>query len=512
MREFQVGQAGKKKILLVYPPYERFRYGVGEDFPIGLGHLATVLNQNGYKATIYNADQSLQAVDIDSVNIVDRTISQDNFVQNALNDENNVWIEMKSLLEATRPDLVGVYTSTVAYPIVLKILRYVKELDSQCVTILGGPHVTLLPDEIMTHKEVDFILMGEAEYTLVKLCDSLSDGKKDFKDIAGLGYRSGDEVIINREYNFIENLDELSIVDRKTLLNWDKFPLWTVASTIIGSRGCPYRCTFCSSSALWKHSVRYRSIEHVMEELKYLKQTFNIKSFAFWDDIFFAQKSVAVGFCKMLIREKLGLTWTCSTRANLIDDELVSLMKRSHCTQIALGVESGSDRVLEAIKKDTTVNLVRNAVKLIRRHGLRFCAAFIVGLPYEKEEDIRKTISLIREIKPDSLNVSTFFPYPGTEAYAEVVKLGLLPEDFDWSTNLELGHHSFYNCFSPHISPEVFKSQLEEILILTKELNKPTRLKKLKSYWQSRRIYMENPGDTATRAFRRLRRLNNSRV
>ncbi|MBI4798224.1 MAG: radical SAM protein [Desulfarculus sp.] len=495
------------KILLIYPPYERFKYAAVGDFPVGLGYLATMLEQAGFWARIYNADHGLgdpQSPAGDD--LMSRVRAHGQLAQRVNDGQHFIWQEVRACLEEHRPDLVGVYATTAAYPMVLRTLALAKEVLPGCRTILGGPHVTVLPDQVMARPEVDFIIRGEGEFALTRLCQSLRAGDEDYKSIPGLGWREGGQARINHDYKFIEDLDALPLVNRELLLDGQRFPAWVKGGYLLGSRGCPYRCTFCASAAIWHHRARYRSVDSLMAELKELMARYQLKSFSFWDDTFTNSQKFLQAFCQRLIAERLEITWSCSTRANLINEENLRLLKDSGCTQIAIGVESGSDRVLKAMKKGVTTEVIRRAGRLIKKAEIEFQALFVMGLPYETAEDLRLTINIIKDLQPDSVNVSTFVPYPGTEAHDAAVEAGMMPAGFDWSTNLELGHHSLRNRFTPHVPEEEFKAIILEALELAKEINQPSPAKTLRRHWRRRGHYLSHPGEFLGKVARRLGR------
>lgn len=380
-----------------------------------------------------------------------------------------------------------------------------KQINKNCITVLGGPHVTVLPDEVMVKREVDFILMGEAEYSLTELCNELKKGTLNLKKIAGLGYREGQKIIINKDYDFIQDLKALPFVNRDLILNIESYPKWVIGGIIMGSRGCPYNCTFCASAAIWKRRIRYRAVDDIIAELKFLKSKYGITGFVFMDDTFTISRKRVKEFCDELIRENMGLEWSCSSRADFIDKPILEILKRAGCKGISIGVESGSNKILRLMKKGVTVENIRRAAKLIKRYGFEFTALFVVGLPYETANDIRKTIDIIKEIKPDKMNISTFFPYPGTEAHVEVVKQGLLPANYDWANNLELGHHSLHNCFTPHIQPEELKGLITEAIEIAYNVNKPKMRNTLKKYWRRRNLYVLHPGDTVKKLVAKIK-------
>lgn len=496
------------KILLIYPPYERFKGSFCRDFPLGLGQLATILDLKDYEAMIYNADfNAKQAQEQHGVgSLTEKTKNQSLFVDNFNNKNFPIWQEANDRIEQFAPDMIGIYTTTSALPVVIRLLKIIKEKLPGCIIVLGGPHVTILPDEIMKIPEVEFALMGEADYTLPMLCDSLRDGNTDYKNIPGLAYRENGDVIINRSYDFIKDLDKLPMIRRDLILDEDSYPSYIIGGVIMGSRGCPYNCTFCASATIWRRQVRYRDPIKIVDELHYLRDRYEVFEFGFWDDTFTINKKNVFTFCDELNRRGVKFLWSCATRANLIDEPMVKKLKESGCVNVAIGIESGSNKVLKMMKKGITVDMVSNASKILKKHGIGMSATFIMGLPYETAQDIRMTIELIRNIRPDSVNLSTFFPYPGTEAYEEVVKLGLMPADFDWANNLELSHHSLANRFNPNIPDDEFRALMEEALAAATEVNRLTFRKKMRRYWNNKDRYLEDPIGLVKRVVARISR------
>ncbi len=487
------------RVLLIYPPYERFRGASSALFPIGLGYLATQLDRNGYHARIYNADLGKKEMQgLEKRDILSRTLKQVDYEKNAQDENHYVWGEIRQIISDFKPDMVGLYTVTLAYPVVLRTLRMVKMLFPRCVTILGGPHVTVLPDDVMRHPEVDYVLIGEADRTLPELVDMLKEGA-DYTSIMGLGYRKDGEVVINHEYDYIENIDALPIVNRELVLNKDDYPGTEIGRMLVGSRGCPFNCTFCASPAIWKRRVRYNSPERLIKELKYLKKTFDIQEFAFDDDTFTALKKNTIRLCEGLIEADLRCKWTCLSRADALDEELLTLMKSSGCDMVHVGVESGSDHVLKKMKKRITKEQVRCASEMIRSMGMRFQTFFMVGTPYERVEDIRETIDFMQELKCDRVHLCTFTPNPGTQAHRDVVEAGMFDPDFDWATNYKIGHHSFANHFTPHISKDEFVALAREATEVARNISVLSWSRRLKSYRERKGYYLTHPGYVVSR-------------
>ena len=493
------------KVLLIYPPYERLRGALGRDYPIGLGHLATMLRREGVEAWVYNADFSRQDLAHTYGDILQKTESQDFFINNFHDDQHPAWQDCWQCFRDQMPQMVGLYTTTVSYPVALKLLRGFKRISPEVITVLGGPHVTLLPGEVMAHPEVDYLLMGEADFTLPQLCRELDRTQPDLSGINGLGYRQGEQVIINREYKYIDDLAALPLVQREYTLFEEEYPGDLLGGQVMGSRGCPYNCTFCASASIWGHHVRFRSAQGILDELVYLKRRYHIKDFLFWDDTFTVNRKLVQEFCSLLKKANLGLNWACSTRADIISPDMLRALKEAGCKDITLGVESGSDQVLRAMKKKITVDQILRATALIKNFGMKLITCFVVGLPYESGEDIRKTIQIMKKIRPDATNFSTFFPYPGTEAYEETLRQGLIAPDFDWARNLSLGHHSFYNKFTAKISDQEYRDLIQEGLETAKYFNGPRLGKTLRKHWSYRDQYLADPWGTLGKVVRRLR-------
>ena len=482
------------RVLLIYPPYERFRGLRNADFPLGLGSLATVLSQEGFQARLYNAEHELRPPEGQSRrSLTGRLESQDDFQGQALNMDSPIWRDIRQHLADFRPDLVGLYTTSLAMPIVVRLCALVKELFPGCPTVLGGPHATVMPEHAAGLPGVDYVIMGEGEHSLLELCRRLRDGRRDLDDIPGLGRRVEGETRLNRQTGFLDaNL--LPRVDRDLLLDVEKFPPHLVGGTVMGSRGCPHQCTFCASPVIWRRHTQYRRVDLIMEEIRYLIGRFGISHFSFWDDTMGSSRRKLGELCQAMIEARLGVTWECSTRIDLLDDQVLSLLGRAGCISLALGVESGSDRVLKAMKKGVDTKTIRQRLALARRHGMQIVALFMMGLPYEDADDIRGTMRLMQDIRPTAVQLTTFVPYPGTEAHDEAVRQGLLPADFAWESNLSISDHSRYNRFTNLIPDDEYRRLVGEAFALASRLSRPTRWKKLRRHWLNRHKYLARPG------------------
>ena len=316
----------------------------------------------------------------------------------------------------------------------LKAAKYAKELGATTIAI--GAHVTALPEDTLNNfSYMDFIIIGEAEITFKKLIDSL-ELDRNFDRIKGLAYRQNSFVKINEKREVISNLDDLPI-PRHDLLPIDKHNLPFIGrhyTFVTASRGCPYPCTFCRSPVMWDHKVRSRSATSIMKELRTLNDL-GIKNFMFHSDTFTINKDIVIDLCKMIIDEGLKFKWICNSRVDTLDKEMLQWMKKAGCWMIAYGIESGSQKILDNVKKNITLKQSEDAVQETIEAGIKVWGYFIIGLPGETKETIEETIAFAMKLPLDLANFAVGAPYPGTEFYDMVKEKGWLNaekwEDYD---------------------------------------------------------------------------------
>ena len=273
-------------------------------------------------------------------------------------------------------------------------------------------------------------MLKECDLTFKELIENLENNQKDLSHIKGLAWRNeNQEIIINEPRPFIENLDDLPL-PRHDLLPIKKyiFPFMTSEFTfVVASRGCPFPCTFCRQPIMWSRVVRTRSAENLMEELKLLKKL-GIKNFLFHSDTFTINKDLVMKLCKMMIDEKLNLKWTCNSRVDTIDEDMLRIMRKAGCWMIAYGFESGSQKILDLCKKNTTVEQGKKIVELTDKVGIKIYGYFIIGLIGETKETIQETINFAKNLPITFAIFHVASPYPGTEFYHQV-------KDNDWLTS-----------------------------------------------------------------------------
>jgi len=432
-------------VLFVYPPYERLMGLKVEYFPSNLGCIATILNQNGYDVAVYNAELRREATDFE-YSPRNKAKVFGNYKKNLYAEDHEVWNEVESVIKENKPKIVGITSNVATHTAVLRVAKTAKEIAG-CTVVIGGPYPTLLPEEACRSEYVDYVVWGEGEYTMLELTNFILRNQGALREIKGVVFKVAGECIKTPKRERITDLDSLPYVNRDLFLSIS--PFRKSSHTIMGSRGCPHRCSFCAVVPIWGRKVVYRSAGSLVNEIETNHEKYKNKGFRFYDDVFTASVRRATEFSEKLVERRLHkkLTWGCLSRVNVISRELVRSLERANCRSIALGIESGSDRILKTLKKDITKSLVREKVKIVRNSKLSLHLYFMVGTPYEKEEDILETYSFVRELSPDSIGLCTFTPYYGTELYNTCVSRGTLPEKHDVSMYEEIGLHNKYNYY-----------------------------------------------------------------
>lgn len=349
------------------------------------------------------------------------------------NDEEDI----KKIIDF-QPDIIGMSILTTYVNRAKHIILILRKHLRSSLLVIGGVHPTALPEESLNFFEADFVVVGEGEITMKELCFRLKQ-KQPPEDIKGIVYRKDGLIIKTGPREPIQNLDELPFPARH-LIEFEKylFPpgvirgYWSERCTsLMTSRGCPFQCIWCGTQNIFGHKVRRRSVDNVIREIELLQRDCKIDAIWFVDDTFTLDKKWLLGFCNKLIERRINLKWGCQAHVTTINEEMVDVMKKAGLVQLDFGVESGSEKVLRALKKGSTEKAIRNAFYITKKSGVRRMATFMFGNPGEEIEDIKKTFKLAKEIKPDF--VSSFFltPFPGTELMGMAKDKGwLTSEDY----------------------------------------------------------------------------------
>jgi anaerobic magnesium-protoporphyrin IX monomethyl ester cyclase len=321
------------------------------------------------------------------------------------------------------PKLIVVDTSTPSIFNDVEIAGRLKDNLPKAFVILVGTHVSALPeDTLKIDKRVDGVARQEYDYTLRELAFALKNGN-DVKDVAGISYRQGDTIIDNPQRPFIEDLDEIPFVSAiyKKFLKIENYfnpnALYPMV-TITTSRGCPFRCTFCVyPQTLMGRRFRFRSIENVVDEMEYIVSNFpEAKAIFFEDDTFTVNKQRCVQLSEAIIKRGIKISWTANARVGL-DTETMKKMKAAGCRCLCVGFESGSQLILNNMKKNIRLEEMFQFMKDAKKAGLLIHGCFMAGLPGETKETLKDTLELAKRLKPDTVQFYPVMVYPGTEAY-----------------------------------------------------------------------------------------------
>ncbi|WP_028324532.1 B12-binding domain-containing radical SAM protein [Desulfatirhabdium butyrativorans] len=452
------------RILLIKPPYSRLKQvGQAPYFPLGLGYVGAVLEQAGFEVGIYHAENPRSEneciVEDEEAIFHQRSKAQQRYHDAVRDDSHPVWQEIRQTLTDFRPDVVGISVLTVETASALKISWLCKEYDSRIPVVWGGIHPTFMTDQVLGYGPVDMVVRGEGEMTFLELCSRIREGNLNITDIPGLSFKNeANEIIHNAPRPLIKDVDSIPFPATHLLLYPESFHFKSIGSMIV-SRGCPLRCTFCSSRLFWERRVRLRSADNIIQEIQSLQARHHAKYIMFWDDSFSINKEMVIKYCKRFIEAQLNVKWRTATRADLVDDELLCWMKKAGCVKLEIGVESGSPRIQKMIRKDVDNQIVQRAFKLIQKHHIATGAFFMAGFPEETEEDMQMSWDLMKALGIEEIAYNIFDPMPGSELLERCQELGLVPPEPDWA------HFDFWpdGFFMKNMTPERFAEKATQI-------------------------------------------------
>ncbi len=329
-----------------------------------------------------------------------------------------------------KPDVVGITAMTFTLLDVLKIANLAKDISSEIKVVLGGPHVYIYPSETISLPQVDFLVLGEGEVTFVELVDNIHLVEK-LKEIPGLVFKSDGQIINTGLRNFISNLDELPFPARH-LVPYTKYSSLIAKrkpiTTMITSRGCPYKCTFCSRPHLGKR-FRAHSAKYVVGEMEECTKL-GINEFLVYDDTFSVDRQRVLDICHEILAKKLDIGWDIRTRVDTIDEEMLKRLKQAHCERIHYGVEAGTEKILKVLSKGITLDQVKAAFQMTKKAGISTLAYFMIGSPTETKEDILQTIKFAKELNPDFVHITITTPFPATAIYKRGLEQGIIKNDY----------------------------------------------------------------------------------
>jgi len=329
--------------------------------------------------------------------------------------------EVKNKIDEIKPEILITRCGFDTQNEDVEISRYAKE-KYKAITIIRnkiiGDTDWFKKDFLIKHPYIDIFLNYEPDSMILSVIQHIEkQGIQNLSTLKGISYIESDELKTTEPAELIMNLDELPFPAYHLLPNLKPYHTGVLDSpfaTVATSRGCPFSCTFC---AYRNSGYRVRSPENVVEELKYLKKIHGLKSFLFFDDVIGLRKGRFEKISELMIKEKLNLKWVACTRANLVNEQQLRLMKKAGCEEIAIGIESGDPNVLRDTTKGVTLDDIRNAAKLFKKVGILFYGLAIIGLPGETKQSINNTIKFIKEIKPFYTQFCFSTPFPNTAIY-----------------------------------------------------------------------------------------------
>lgn len=387
-------------------------------------------------------------------------------------------------LEDFKPDFLVVNIATPTLEHDLDAVKKAKEICPDIITIAkGAAFLTHGNDILANHKSLDIGILGEAEDTLKEILS-----ERPLKDISGIYYR--DDLVINftGARPFIEDLDSIPFPARHLVDNniYRRPDNGKVQAVIKVSRGCPFHCFFCLATPVSGAKVRRRSTENIIAEIRECVEKYNIKNFLFWSDIFNIDKEWTMDLCQKIIDSGLKITWSANTRADTADLEMAKKMYESGCRLVSIGVESGSQYILDKIGKRITLNQIRETVNIFKKAKIRIYNYFVIGLPWENEDTVEETIRFAIELDSDFISFYTATPLPGTRFFNYAKENNLLDKD----TSFENAY--FYPAVNTHFlsKDRVFELHKQAIrrfylrpLYILKMLSRIRSLTEIKNYF-----------------------------
>ena len=392
------------KVTLVYPPLlpgEKPQYGIP---PMGILYIGAELQRAGVDVRVLDAD-------------IDGLTAH----------------EMVERILRSEPDLVGFSAMTPQVPATLEACFRLKQCRPELPLAIGGAHVSSTHSDLFTQSDdVDFLVDGEGEITMLEVCQNLEKGSLPeclagipgviYKDAAGM-------VVANPPRAFFKELDEFAPLDYAMVDPW-KYKIPTLPGPpVVGlmiTRGCPFKCTYCDAPTTTGKKIRFHSPERAVADIVRLHREFGVRGFSFRDSTFTAKKKWVVDFCEQLIASGVEIAWRCNTRVDCLTEDLLRLMKRSGCHTINFGVESGHPEVLRRIKKEVDIEQIYQAHRWTNAIGIRTYTTFLVGSPGETDETLRATLEVAKKARPSMAMFFVTIAYPGTELYTEAVNEGLV--------------------------------------------------------------------------------------
>lgn len=380
----------ENEILLIVPPTRSYT----QRLPLGLMYISSFLEHKGEKNIILDFKG----------------------VSNELAYE-----KIKEKISQLKPEFIGITCVVSEVKIVYDICEFIKKNSIETIIVIGGPHASICPENFVERGiKFDYLVLGEGEITVHELIRTLKDGRN-INNVDGIAFIREGKLVKNKPREMIKDIDELPFpaydkVDMKYYCRpnvWAIRPIYISSFTIFTSRGCPYNCNFCAAHAVWGRKVRFMSPERVAQHIEYIIRKFNIDALYFGDESFTFSRDRIYDIFNILKSKNIKILFGCQTRVNLLDEDLLRFLKNNGCLQIDFGIESGSDRMLKIMNKQTSVEVSEKIAKICRKIKLRHFANMLINVPGETLEDIEKSLHFVKEMKYDSVIWNVYCPVPG---------------------------------------------------------------------------------------------------
>jgi len=459
------------KTLLVNPPWYCFQNKREKYIPLGLAYIAGALKDSGQEVRILNGDQVLAPYTIDknmktSENFFHATDQYVKFHDLSL----PIWKILGNEISKESPGIIGVSMWSGSYQSAINTCKVIKAINPDVITVVGGIHPTLDPYSVIKHPEIDFVVCGEGEIASVKLWQLLEEGGDIYRKalcVQGVWTKINGEINNGDKTELIESIDDIPFPNYEVVLGDPS----TAIAGIMTARGCPFRCTFCASKAIWGRRVRFRSIDSCIEEISHYREKFGLKWFRVNDDSFCLRKERVLEFCDNLV-ERFSHSWRFAIDANVdtLDQEIIDKLEWAGCTGISIGLESVVPRIQKLCRKNIDLDRAREIISYINRSKIACGVYFMTGFPHETKEELEENIKFMEETKPQNSVWGIVTPYPGTELHKYATNEGILPD----VNPIHLMHHSPKTSMAD-IPLEQYKEILRRILRIQKKI--------VREYW-----------------------------
>mgnify|MGYP003951899503 CR=1 FL=1 len=416
------------KVLLIDPP-ATFLRGDGVTrhlFPLGLGAISAVLTEEGHTVRVLLPDTRSYRGD-------------------------DPWGVLEGVIAEEAPDLVGVTGMTGTFGAAVKVVDSVRRVLGPDVTVLmGGTHATFCVDEAVRVPGVDVVVKGEGEDQAVSLVNGFEKQGKSFDPLTvpGVAVLRDGMVCHSPTKPPRRDLDNLPWSRREGLV-WDELRHPLLYQSLITTRGCPYKCTYCGIPNATDRLTRYRSPKDALDEIAFLREAYGVEDLTFYDPVFTLNRRRTLAFMKQMVERDLAMPFTCQTRADRVQADVAEAMAQAGCTRVFFGIESGDENSLAKMKKHMSLDAIRSGVKIIQDAGIGASGFFIVGFPWETEALVEQTVDFALSLGLDMVNLFSLTPLPGSELWQGALE-GPKKVDFRGTQrNLtSLSDEDYFRCFS----------------------------------------------------------------